>query len=220
MYSANICGHQMDQEFGFYHVGHNNASPEVQSNFVSILGMNGHLDLTEQDGAVFYNSVSREWRFEKVERDTDEGDVDYFAKELRNKLLGENGKIVFDDDPEFYYLGRITKIDVSCEDGGRIVALFTVYTKPFRYKAVETIVSDSVSTSKVIGLSNLKMPVSPYVTVSSQMTLSYTIDGVQYEATVAEGTHVIDTLVLKQVVTFVTVAGSGTISFRYRQGTL
>lgn len=223
MYSANICGHQMDQEFGYYHVGHDNASPEVQSTFTKIMGMNGHLDLSEQDGAVFFDSVSREWRFEKVTKTTSVDDVDGEAMLLRNKFLGVEGKTIFDSDPEFYYFGRITKIDVSCEDGGRLVAVFYVYTQPFRMKCVETVVSAEVGGnnaigSKLVGLSNLYMPVTPYITTSAQMTLDYTIKGQEYQVTIPAGTTVIDTLVLFGGITMVSVYGNGTISFKYRQG--
>ena len=220
MESAVVIGHQMDKEFGFYHTGHDDVSPDVQSNFVAIQGMNGTIDLTEQDGMVFYDSVDKEIRFERVTRVTSVDDVDKWARILRNKFSGREGKIVFDNDPDFYLWVRIIGIDVSCEEQGRIVALFRVHAQPFRMMVNETIISKSVSGSSQITLQNIKMPVSPYVTVDSQMTLVYTIRGNEYTTTINAGTHIIDTLVLFEGRTEITVQGTGNITFRYRQGSL
>lgn len=220
MNSASILGHQMDSEFGFYDTGHSDVSPELQADFVTILGADGTLDISEQDGAVFFNSVDRELRFEKVTRITSIDDVDKEARRLRKVFSGREGKIIFDNDPDFYVWVRIKKIDVTCEEQGRIVATFYVHQQPYRYMVRETVVSKVINSSGVVNLYNSMKPVAPYVTVDSEMTLSYTIRSVSYTATVNAGTHIVDTLVLYEGITSISVTGSGTISFRYRQGML
>lgn len=219
MDSAVFLGHRLDTEFGLYHIGHDNASPEMQTKFVSIDGRTGDLDLTEQDGIVSYRSIDREWRFEKVTPQTTEDDVDLLARALRRVFL-RSGNFVFDSDPEYYYYGRVTAINVSCEDGGRLVAVFVVHADPYKYKVDETIVSATVSQEADIVLSNIDMPVCPKIDTSSAMTLEYTINNVQYSATVQAGTHYVDTLVLFSGDTSVHVEGNGSILFTYREGAL
>lgn len=220
MHSASVLGHRLDTEFGFYDTGHDGVSPELQYEFVKILGADGTVDISEQDGAVFFNSVDRELRFEKVTRVSNIDDVDAEAKRLRRAFIGKEGKIIFDNDPDFYIWVRIKKVDVTCEEQGRIVATFHVHQQPYRYMVRETVVSKVINSSGVVNLYNSMKAVSPYVTVDSQMTLAYTIRGTSYTATVSAGTHIVDTLVLYEGITSITVTGSGTISFKYRQGML
>ena len=132
MDSASICGHQMDTEFGFYLPEHKDVSPIMQTNFVRILGRHGLLNLSKQNGQVYYDSIEREWRFEKVTRTTSNADVDSEKRILRNALLGESGQIILDDDPDYYYEAFITSIDVSCENNGKIVAVVKAMTDPFK----------------------------------------------------------------------------------------
>ena len=220
MLSANIVGHQMDVEFGYYYVGVDNASPELQTNFVPILGLNGTLDLSEQDGSVFYDSVERSWRFEKVTKTTEYDDVERESRVLRRAIIGKSGAVIFDADENYYYNCRITKVDVSCEDDGRLVCIVTAHCDPYRYRVVETVVGGAVSTSRQFELVNSAMEVSPLVVLDAEMTLSYTIRGSSFEVVMNAGSHYSDTLVLYEGTTNVTVTGNGNIEFRYRQGEL
>lgn len=220
MDSANFLGHRLDKEFSLYHVGHDNASPELQSNFVHIDGKNGDIDLTEQDGAVFYNSIDREWRFEKVTRKVTVDDVDAFARELRRVFGAKQGRFIFDSDPGYYYYGRVKSIDVSCEGNGRLVALFVVRVEPYKYMVDETNLTFTINTSGTIVLNNKELIVCPTVINSATMTLAYTIRGTSYSTTIQQGTHIIDTLILYEGATTISVTGSGTIQFKYRQGAI
>lgn len=220
MLSANIVGHQMDTEFGYYYTGVDNASPELQTNFVSVLGLNGSLDLTEQDGSVFYNSVNRSWRFEKVTKITEYDDVERESRILRKAISGKSGAVIFDADQSYYYNCRITKVDVSCEEDGRLVCIVTAHCDPYRYKVAETIVGGAVSTSRQFDLVNSVMEVSPLVVLDAEMTLNYSIRGSSFQVVLNSGSHYVDTLVLYEGTTSVTVTGSGNIEFRYRQGEL
>ena len=52
------------------------------------------------------------------------------------------------------------------------------------------------------------------------MQLDYTIKGASHHVVVDAGEHYIDTLVLYEGKTVISVSGSGNIIFRYRQGAL
>ena len=218
MDSASICGHQMDTEFGFYLPEYDDASPEVQSNFVEILGMSGSLDLSEQDGVVYFNDVEEELVFEKVTSETTQADIKSTARQLNNALLAEVGNVIFDDDPTFYRYGRVMSTRVECVENGKLIATIGLRLKPYRYKVNMTTVTKSVSGSTTVVLSNLYMPVAPTVTTDSEMTLTYTIRGVQSTVTVNAGSHIIDTLILYEGNTTISVSGSGIITFSYREG--
>lgn len=218
MDSVSICGHQMDTEFGFYLPEYDDVSPEVQFNFVRILGMSGSLDLTEQDGMVYFDDIETELVLEKVTKETTQADIKSTARMLNNALLAEVGNVIFDDDPDFYRYGRVMSVKVECEDNGKLIATIALRLKPYRYKIEQTIVTKTISGSGSVTLSNLKMPVAPTVTVDSDMTLAYTIRGAQSTVTINEGSHIIDTLVLFEGDTTISLTGTGTITFSYREG--
>ena len=192
--SASICGYQMDTVFGFYLPEYEDVSPEIQTNFVKVLGRNGYVNVSKQDDQLFFNSVERTWRFEKVTRTSNNADVNYEKRVLRNALLGVEGKIILDDDTSYYYYGFVTKIDVSCEEGGRIVAVITAMTDPFKYKSELTEYSHAVNEyGWVVGIvNNGRMPAEVTITNDFNVTVGYSIEGTSYTVTFAPGTHVLD----------------------------
>lgn len=80
--------------------------PEVQTEYVEILGRNGLLDMTGGvDGVVRFKNMAATWSFIVDPR------FDYYAvyKKLLNELHGQKFSIVLvDDDPSETYIGRLT----------------------------------------------------------------------------------------------------------------
>ena len=69
-------------------------------------------------------------------------------------------------------------------------------------------------------LTNTRMPVVPTITVSAEMTLTFTIVGKDYSVTLPAGTHTIPSLVLMEGDTKIEIFGTGRVTFTYRKGTL
>jgi hypothetical protein len=81
---------------------------------------------------------------------------------------------------------------------------------------METVVSRAVTGSASIALESVRRPVTPSITVSAEMTISFSGDS----ATLPVGTYTLPDLILTDIPTTVTVTGTGTITFKWRDGDL
>lgn len=187
--------------------------PEPQTNYVDIPGRDGALDLTEAFGTVRY--LDREIPLTLYARSPFDAAVSSFAAAVHGRRMN----VIFDRDPTFYYDTRITIDGVEKEDGYCTLSL-SCKAKPYKQKNTVTTVSESVTDTAVITLVNGRMPVVPTITVTAQMTITYTLNRQAYTATLAAGTHTVSSLVLPEGDTEVTVTGTGTITFVYREGAL
>ena len=82
------------------------AAPQVKTSFVSLPGGDGALDLTEAlSGRPTYQRRAGSWEFIVM---NDYGDWATRYSEIMAYLQGKQYRIVLDDDPEFYYIGRLS----------------------------------------------------------------------------------------------------------------
>lgn len=155
-----------------------------------------------------------------------------FSEILQN-FHGREGKLIFDDDPMYYYTGRMT---VSEYSRARTLGTFTISVNadPYKYELTasdEDWLWDSFSFEKgvirdykdleVKGSLPLNVPgtqrwVIPEITVSSAMTVSY--DGKDYE--LKQGTNKIYDIVIKEGENMFMFTGTGTVTISYRGGIL
>lgn len=187
--------------------------PEPQTNYVDIPGRDGALDLTEAFGTVRY--MDRGIPLILYVRPPLDSTVSTFAAAVHGKRM----HVIFGRDPTYYYDARMTITEVEKADGYSTIAL-SCRARPYKLKNLETTVSQSVTGSATVTLSNGRMPVVPSVTVTSEMALAYTLRGQAYTITLATGTHTIPSLVLQEGDTVITVTGTGSITFAYREGAL
>jgi predicted phage tail component-like protein len=155
-----------------------------------------------------------------------------FSEILRN-FHGREGKLIFDDDPMYYYAGRMT---VSEYSRARTLGTFTISVNadPYKYELTasdEDWLWDSFSFEKgvirdykeleVNGSLSLNVPgtqrwVIPEITVAAAMTVSY--GGKDYE--LKQGTNKIYDIVIKEGENVLMFTGTGTVTISYRGGIL
>ena len=155
-----------------------------------------------------------------------------FSEILRN-FHGREGKLIFDDDPMYYYAGRMT---VSEYARARTLGTFTISVNadPYKYELTasdEDWLWDSFSFEKgvirdykeleVNGSLSLNVPgtqrwVIPEITVSDAMMVSY--GDKDYE--LKQGTNKIYDIVIKEGENMLMFTGTGTVTISYRGGIL
>ena len=135
---------------------------------------------------------------------------------VKNALHGRKMNIVFSDDPNYYYVGRISVGNWEYYKGaGRVVT--TIDAEPYKYKSTETVKSSAITTSGTVVLANGRMPVVPYVSTNAAVTLAWG----SYSVSISAGDNqLIPQLVLEEGNTTITVTGTATVGFRYREGSL
>ena len=187
--------------------------PEPQTNFVEIPGRDGALDLSEAFGAVRY--ADRTIPLTLYVRAPFDTLVSAFAADVHGRRMN----VIFDRDPIYYYNARITIKDVERHWGYCELSL-ECRAKPYKMEQFETAITVLPTGSATVTLTNTRMPVVPTITVSAEMTLTFTLEGKVNTVNLSAGTHVIPPLVLAEGDTKIGITGAGRITFTYRKGAL
>ena len=188
--------------------------PEANTVLLEIPGRSGRLDLSEVlTGDVSYGN--REIKL-ALAAETNRERWQETCLHIFNKYHGRMVHVTFDEDPGHYYVGR-----ASVSEPQRVATAgqmtITVDAEPFRYETTEYIVTLTGTASAVSGtVDNLRMPVSPTITVPSDCQLFH--DGTVYE--LDAGTQTVPGLVLHSFDNEVAATGTNSISFRFRRGCL
>ena len=187
-------------------------APEVKTEEIDIPGADGTLDLTEAFGEPKYGNRQLSFTFGKVGTTAEQLE---HVSAIRDILHGRKMKIVIDEDGGLYYMGRITIGDWTRELVEKIT--ITCDCEPWKYKEDITTVTQAVSGRGAITLHNLRKTVIPTITVDAEMSLAW--DG--HSASLSSGAdQIIESLVLYQGDTEITVTGTGNITFKYQEAGL
>ncbi len=187
-------------------------APKTKTHYVDIPGADGNLDLTEYFGDINFENRKLTFNFSTI---VCQNKFLKLFSNIQNLLNGKKMRIIIDDDPSFYYVGRLSispwnanknvgemKIEADCE--------------PYKYKLYPTIIKETINGTKEVMLQNLRQKVNPEITVDSSMTMEF--NGQLFELT--SGTITIPEFYLRPGKNLVNITGNGTISFKYQEGSL
>lgn len=190
-------------------------APQVKTQTLDIPGGDGVLDLTDFFGEPKYDNVQHKFTFTTI-RPRSEFLSQYSA--VKNAIHGKKVRIVLDDDPAFFYLGRC---DVSSFKNEKNIGTITVTCdcEPYKYKTAETVVTQAVSGTVEVSLTNARKRAVPLVTVTTNTSLKVVFSANNVWDLNA-GSFMLPELELVEGVNIVTVIGTGTITFTWREGDL
>ena len=187
-------------------------SPTAKVSKVSVPGSDVMLDFTDAFGGVHFNSRAITLTFLSLEPWDDAMANDM---RLKNTIHGRKLEVVFDDDPDWYWAGRVSVGEWAYHRGGAGKIVVTIDAEPYKYRRRETVKTSSGN--EIVTLRNSRMPVVPYVSTSGEVTLAWS----GYSVTISSGSNqIIPQLVLEEGTTEIAITGAATISFRYREGSL
>ena len=191
---------------------------EPRTSFVDVPGADGSKDLTEALGVgVKYKDRKIKWTFALYPGDN---------WELRKQTVSGyiNGiacAIVIDDDPNYYYQGRVEVKDYKVDGLLKQITVEAV-CRPYKLHLTDTVIArDDLTTSyKNLNITNDRMPVVPEITVSAETTLLW--NGNTY--TISAGTHTVPeirfTYGVQTLKAKLTSGTTGTISLQFKEGAL
>jgi phage-related protein len=187
-------------------------SPEVKVRKIDIEGADSSLDLTDFFGEPKYEDVTHKFSFSTI---VPQAQFLSLFSTVKNALHGKKKRIILDDDPLFFYLGRIKVLPFTNEKNiGKISV--ECDCEPYKYKLEKTVVSTAVNGTKTISLTNGRKRAVPEITTTASMTISF--GGHSWAS--ASGTFTLPELELVEGVNTVTVTGTGTITFTWQEGNL
>lgn len=190
-------------------------TPSPKTEIIDIPGGDGVLDLTEFFGETKYENRSLSFEFSSMVIPSEF--MPLFSR-VQNALHGKKLTITLDDDPGWYYIGRISVSEWKADRNiGKLVV--DCDCEPYKYQISPTVVNRSISGTSTITLTNSRKRVVPEVKVTSSSGLSVTF-GSGKLWTLSSGSYLLPELELVEGDNLVTVTGTGSITFTYTQGTL
>lgn len=199
-------------DFGLIPTSYTIGDAKPKTEMIDIPGSDGSLDLSEYFGDVKYKNRKLSFTFSIIGRPS-EFLQNYSA--IQNLINGRKMNIILDDDPDFYYVGRITvnewkskprvgsiTIDCDCE--------------PYKYKMHETIVVHKISGSGTVIYDNLRKWVSPVFIVTAPVTIAFEDTSTALDA----GEYTIPAIEFKQGQNIVKYTGDAVVTVKYQEGGL
>ncbi len=185
-------------------------APAPKTEIVDVPGGDGVLDFTEFFGGVKYNNRKLSFEFSTIVPRAQF--MDLFSA-VQNALNGQKMRIILDEDPTWFYTGRVT---VSEWKADKSIGKLTIDCdcEPYKQSISTTTVSKTVSSNAIIALENDKMPTIPTITTTAEFLISFG----GYNDVSSAGTFAIPELELLEGTNQVYVEGNGNISFTYRKG--
>lgn len=187
--------------------------PSPKSEYVSIPGRNGDLDFTEWAGEIFYNNLEFPLEFYMVDA---LNEWDSKLRTITNYLHGKQMKVIFSDEPDYYYFGRVKVNELSSDRRLGILSLSCTF-EPFKYKKNITSKSYTVSAGKNYTFENERMNTTPTLTLSGAMTIEF--EGTSYSLT-AGTSKILDIRFKEGTNTIKVTTGTGTLKAEYQEGSL
>lgn len=196
----------------------NKGAPEPKTNYVSVEGRDGDLDLTEAlTGEVRYNNRTDEYGFNFLDGPRDERQA--LMDEIYAFLHGQKRQIILPDWPDYYSVGRLTVTEFHNYLGYGEMTV-EANCEPWLYKTVETEKSLTVSgTDQQLVCENKGVKtVIPTITVAEGGSVEITLD--DYTTTLSTGTYKLLEVAFPSGSHTLTIGGTGTVTFKWREAIL
>lgn len=222
-------------------MGNNNyiGDPEQETYYVDVPGADGFLDYSEATAGrrIFKTRPISISLGGKKKR----GDWDIFISDLRNLIEGREVKIIFDNDQGYYWIGRAK---ISNFDRNREIGTFTISipkADPYKYNVAdstedwlwdsfdfETGIIDEGTEITLTTSGGTKsytivpdiMPFVPVIQVSQIGTAGITMTVAGEAYTLVKGKNRFADIVVNQEDVTLSFKGQGTLTIRYRRGSL
>lgn len=226
MYGVKFGNYHSYEDFNLILVSKTIGAAKPKRASVDIPAGDGEIDYTDYFGDVNYENRSLAFEFNTI------GSIENFLplfSTIQNTIHGQRLKIVLDEDPEFYYLGRINVNEWKSDK--RINKLtIEVDADPYKYRALKTTIAQTITTTQsTITCMNLRKRVVPTIkaTVAANVTFNtYDENGTlieTYTKSIAANQEVTDSNIQfkpGQNTLLVTGTASGTITIEYQEGGL
>lgn len=210
---------------------HSVQPPELKSFFQDVPGGDGSIDLTTvNSGRPTYERREITMNFQ-CEMPANRWTTT--MSEIMKKFHGQEGKIIFEDDPNYYYIGRM---DVSDYKRSVLTGAFTITAnvEPYKYELFSSLerwkwdsfnfrtgLIRSYGSLQINGIRELIVPgtqrwVIPEMEVTGSISLTF--NGATWK--LKEGRNKIYDVVIREGENRLVFTGNGTVSVNYRGGIL
>lgn len=189
--------------------------PAVKDEKTDIPGGDGSLDQTEFFGDVKYENRTHRFDFSTMAPAEEFPSV--YSRVL-NALHGKKMRIILDDDPLYFYTGRLHVSDFTNEKGVGMISV-EADCDPYKYKKDFTVTAKAIDGTQTITLTNGRLRAVPEVQIHTEAGSIR----IEYQGSIwdlSTGVYTLPELELIEGENTVTVTGTGTVTFAYQEGDL
>ena len=190
-------------------------SPEVKKKLLDVEGADGTLDYTDFFGEPKYSDVTHKFPFATI---VPMNEFLSHYSTVKSALHGKKMPIILDDEPDYYYVGRLYVQGFTNEKNiGHIT--IEAECEPYKYKLAKTTVTKAVNGTDNIVLTNARKRAVPEVNIETETSINITYgSGLIWD--LGPGSYTLPELELVEGDNTVTVTGTGSISFTWQEGVL
>lgn len=142
------------------------ASPAVKVRKIDIEGADSSLDYTDFFGEPKYEDMTHKFNFATI---APEGDFLSMFSIVKNAIHGKKMRIILDDDPLFYYMGR-PHVSQFTNDKNIGIIHIEVECEPYKYKLNETTILQNLSGKNLFDCTNPQIATAYNTEVTSLST--------------------------------------------------
>lgn len=191
------------------------AAPKVKTVKIDVEGADSALDLTEFFGEPKYEDVTHKFQFSTI---VPQSEFLTLYSTIKNAIHGKKLRITLDDDPGFFYMGRCFVSSFTSAKGVGTVSI-EADCEPWKYKAAQTVITQTVDGEDIIVLPNLRKRVVPEVNITTDSSLRLVFETYNIWD-LGGGSYTLPELELQAGENSVSVTGTGEISFSYQEAGL
>lgn len=188
-------------------------SPSPKTETIDVPGADGALDLTEYFGRINYKNRTLSFEFKTIEPMSEF--LNIFSN-IQNTVHGKKMKIILDDDPYFYYVGRVN-VNEWKSDGRIGTIVIECDCEPYKYRLNKTVITDSIVTSAAIVYDNLRKPVVPTIRTTDAISITF---GTVTTALDSAGEYTIPEILFEEGKNTINYEGTATVTLEYQEGGL
>jgi len=189
-------------------------SPEVKQKQIDIEGADGSLDLTDFFGDVKYGNVTHRFDFATI---IPQAQFLSLFSTVKNALHGKKMRVILDDDPLFYYIGRPYVSKFTNEKNIGFISI-EVECEPYKYKLEKTVAKLTVNGKYIAEVPNSRKRVVPEVKVETADSIRIEYQGNIWD--LGNGSYTLPELELTEGVNNIALTGVGSVTLTYQEGGL
>lgn len=191
------------------------ASPTVKVKKIDIEGADSALDYTDFFGEPKYEDMRHKFDFQTI---VPQSQFLALYSRVKNALHGKKMRVILDDDPLFYYMGRLHVSNLTVEKAVGKLSI-EVECEPYKYKLEKTVVTQVVNGSVDVNLTNLRKRAVPEVSIETDGAIQIVFQ-VGNIWDLGSGSYTLPELELSEGDNLVTLTGTGTVTFTYQEAGL
>ena len=190
-------------------------SPEVKIRKIDIEGADSSLDLTDFFGEAKFENVTHKFQFSTI---VPQAQFLSLFSTVKNALHGKKMRVILDDDPLFYYMGRCSVSSFTSEKNVGMVNV-ECDCEPYKYKLAKTVFSKAINGTETITLTNGRKRAVPEVVIATSGSIRIEFQGVNIWD-LGSGSYTLPELELVEGANEIKLTGTGTVTFTWQEGDL